>query len=344
MKVSCTRSSLSSVALVFGLILALGYVSESAVANPNGLAKQINPGLQAGFYNGRCRNKTLDIQAFIEDEVKNQYQIDQTILPAFLRLQFHDCFVIGCDASILINETSAEITAGANAGVRGIDFIDALKVKVEAKCPGIVSCADIIAICTKAVLKLGGGPDYPVQTGRRDGTRSNAQDVDLPSPFDVAQSFAFFKPKNFTLAEMVTLLGCHTIGIAHCRFFKYRLYNDTSEYDPNMDENLRQKLMQTCPQNDVASDNEAFLDQSEEIPHIEKFDISYFSQILSERGLLPIDQAIGRDPSTNTTVSDFVKDPTSFNTKLAQIMVKLQAVEVLTGVNGNIRKVCSKFN
>ncbi|KAL9235428.1 hypothetical protein vseg_010186 [Gypsophila vaccaria] len=337
------RSSLSSVALVLGLILALGHVGEAKSMDPNGKVNQTNFGLQVGFYNGSCpKNRTLDIQAFIEVEVENYFRTKPTIVAAFLRMQFHDCFVNGCDASILINETTAEMTADANAGVREYEFIDALKAKVEAKCPGIVSCADIIAIATKVVLKLGGGPDYPVQTGRRDGTRSNASDVNLPSSsFNVSQSFEFFKAKNFTLKEMVTLLGCHTIGIVHCRFFKSRLYNDSDAYDPNMDPSLRQKLIPICPQYGT-SDNEVFLDQGE--PHVEKIDVSFYSQTLSQRGLLIIDQDLARNPSTNTTVRDFVNDPTSFNTKLAEAMVKLQAVDVLTGVKGNIRKVCSKFN
>ncbi|XP_074293967.1 cationic peroxidase 2-like [Silene latifolia] len=338
MGVSYFGSSLATVVLVLGLVMAMGRVGESV---PYGQAKKNPTGLQVGFYKGRCPNTTLDIQAFIEAEVASHFRSDATVLPAFLRLQFHDCFVKGCDASILIEGTTTEKVASANNGVREYDFIDALKVKVEAKCPGIVSCADIIAIATKVVLKLGGGPDYGVQTGRRDGTVSDANDVNLPSPsLDVPQSFEFFKAKNFTLDEMVTLLGCHTVGIAHCRHFRTRLYNDSSDYDANMDESLRQNLIQLCPQ-DRTVDNEVFLDQS---GGIDKFDSSYYNQLALKRGLLPVDQALTRDPSTNATVNSFVANPASFNSKLALVMVKLQAVEVLTGDKGNIRKVCSKFN
>lgn len=54
----------------------------------------------------------------------------------------------------------------------------------------------------------GGGPDYPAQTGRRDGLVSKAEDVDLPSPtLTVPETIAVFQAKNFTPEEMVVLLG-----------------------------------------------------------------------------------------------------------------------------------------
>uniref|UniRef100_A0A803L7H2 peroxidase n=1 Tax=Chenopodium quinoa TaxID=63459 RepID=A0A803L7H2_CHEQI len=69
-------------------------------------------------------------------------------------MQFHDCFVHGCDASILIMGLSSEKTAGPNLSVRGYELIDALKDIAETQCPGVVSCADIIAIATKEVLRM----------------------------------------------------------------------------------------------------------------------------------------------------------------------------------------------
>lgn len=60
----------------------------------------------------------------------------------------------GCDASILLDGSSSEKTAGPNLSVRGYDLIDAVKAAVEAICPGVVSCADIIVMATRDAVAL----------------------------------------------------------------------------------------------------------------------------------------------------------------------------------------------
>lgn len=59
----------------------------------------------------------------------------------------------GCDASVLLDDTSSftgEKTAGANVNsLRGFEVIDDIKTQVESACPGIVSCADIVAVAAR---------------------------------------------------------------------------------------------------------------------------------------------------------------------------------------------------
>lgn len=64
----------------------------------------------------------------------------------------------GCDASVLLNDTSnnqgAERDSIPNQTLRGFSFIDGVKSALEAECPGVVSCADIIALVARDSVVL----------------------------------------------------------------------------------------------------------------------------------------------------------------------------------------------
>ncbi|KAI3886603.1 hypothetical protein MKW92_003325 [Papaver armeniacum] len=71
-----------------------------------------------------------------------------------LRLFFHDCYVQGCDGSVLIlptDDNNSERNASINLSLAGdaFDIVDKAKAALEKECPGVVSCSDILAILAR---------------------------------------------------------------------------------------------------------------------------------------------------------------------------------------------------
>ncbi|KAG8387479.1 hypothetical protein BUALT_Bualt02G0025500 [Buddleja alternifolia] len=297
--------------------------------------------LQVGFYQGKCRS--ADVEAVVSGVVKALYKKDPTITAALLRMQFHDCFVNGCDASILLDGNNTEKTAIPNLSVRGYEIIDATKAAVEAVCPGLVSCSDLIVMSTRDAVALSGGGRYVVQTGRRDGTISLAKNVNLPAPsISVSDSIKAFAKKGLDAIDMVYLLGGHTVGVTHCSLLRNRLYNfqNTGKPDPTMDSNLLTSLRSRCPQN-ATFDNTVNLDQNPLSSMT--VDNSYYRQIVLNRGVLQIDQELALDPLSKNTVKA-VANGFDFSTRFGQAMIKLGAVEVLSEKQGEIRRSCRAIN
>ncbi|MCL7023602.1 hypothetical protein MKW94_016172, partial [Papaver nudicaule] len=214
------------------------------------------------------------------------------------------------------------------------DLIDQAKAAVERACPGVVSCADIIAIATRDAVVLSKGTNYIVQTCRRDGLVSQARNVNLPGPsISVSSSIYFFASKGFTTKDMVTLIGGgHTVGVTHCSFFQDRLFNfrNTGRPDPSMEANLDNKLRGRCPRGSPV-DNIINLDQT--LASSLAVDNGYYRQIRAIRGILEIDQAMAFHPSTSAFVSSLENSGQTFQTQFGAAMIKMGALQVLTGRN-----------
>jgi len=58
----------------------------------------------------------------------------------------------GCDGSVLIDSPS-EKDAIPNLTLQGFEVIDAAKTAIEKVCPGVVSCADILAMASQIAVK-----------------------------------------------------------------------------------------------------------------------------------------------------------------------------------------------
>lgn len=159
------------------------------------------------------------------------------------------------------------------------------------------------------------------------------EDVNLPGPsFTVSQAFQAFQAKGLTFNEMVTLLGAHTVGVAHCSFFHDRLPND-----PSMDANLAANLTKICAS---STDPTVFLDQNTSFI----FDNGYYKQLLLKRGIMKIDQEIADDRSSAGFVSSFARKEIGFKQSFANAMMKMGSIQVLVGNVGEVRTNCRVFN
>ncbi|KAK3152590.1 hypothetical protein QOZ80_2BG0161050 [Eleusine coracana subsp. coracana] len=210
---------------------------------------------------------------------------------SILRLHFHDCFVQGCDGSILLDDVDGTFTGEKTAdmninSVRGFEVIDQIKANVEALCPGVVSCADILALAARDFTVALGGPSWEVKLGRRDSTTASLKEAntDLSSPSsNLAKLIAAFRKKGFSPRELVALSGAHTIGQARCANFRERAYNATTNIDPAYGETLQSR----CPRTG-GDDNLTPLD----VTSPDRFDGSYFRGLFRQKGLLHSDQAL----------------------------------------------------
>ncbi|KAH9304147.1 hypothetical protein KI387_008551, partial [Taxus chinensis] len=138
----------------------------------------------------------------------------------------------GCDGFVLLDDTTtfvSEKTALPNLhSLRGFKVIDSIKSELESACPGVVSCAEILAIAARDSVMLTGGPIWSVRLGRRDNVTANKADVVdyLPAlDFNVSLIISKFKVVGLTEKDMVTLSSAHTIGNARCGTFSTRLGN-----------------------------------------------------------------------------------------------------------------------
>ncbi|KAJ8766322.1 hypothetical protein K2173_022381 [Erythroxylum novogranatense] len=299
--------------------------------------------LRKSFYKDTCPQAEEIVKQITWRRVSGNQQ-----LPAkLLRMHFHDCFVRGCDASILLDSTgnnSAEKAAVPNQSLSGFDVIDEVKTQLEKTCPGTVSCADIVALAARDSVSFHfNKPMWEVLTGRRDGKVSRASEAlaNIPSPFFnftmLKQSFA---NKSLTVHDLVVLSGGHTIGVGHCNFFSNRIYNFTGkgDSDPSLSSTYVSFLKTKCRN---LSDNTTTVPLDPETPL--SFDNGYYSNLNSNQGLLQSDAALLNDKGSSNIVNELL-DPEKFFQEFAQSMKRLGAVEVLTGNDGEIRKKCNVVN
>ncbi|KAK7300457.1 hypothetical protein RJT34_11301 [Clitoria ternatea] len=290
------------------------------------------------FYNCTCPN----LLPIVNNGVTKFIQNDPRIGASLLRLHFHDCFVNGCDASILLVDTSkfiGEQTAAANnESARGFNVINDIKANVEKQCPGVVSCADILALAARDSVVHLGGPSWEVGLGRRDSTTASRSDANsnIPAPsFNLDALIKNFADHGLSVTDLVALSGAHTIGLAQCRNFRAHIYNDS-----NVEASYRKFLQSKCPR----TGNDNLLEPLDrQTPN--HFDNLYFQNLVYKKALLHSDQQLFKQSATtDTLVKKYATDNAAFFQDFAKGMVKMSNIKPLTGNQGQIRINCAKVN
>ncbi|AES64748.1 putative peroxidase [Medicago truncatula] len=311
-----------------------------------GLPFSSNAQLDNSFYRDTCPN----VHSIVREVLRNVSKTDPRILASLIRLHFHDCFVQGCDASILLNTTStitSEQTAfGNNNSIRGLDVVNQIKTAVENACPNTVSCADILALAAEISSVLANGPDWKVPLGRRDSLTANLTlaNINLPSPaFNLTQLKSNFDNQGLDATDLVALSGAHTIGRGQCRFFVDRLYNfsNTGNPDPTLNTTYLQTLRTICPNGGPGS---TLTDLDPATP--DTFDSAYYSNLRIQKGLFQSDQVLSSTSGADTIaiVNSFNNNQTLFFEAFKASMIKMSRIKVLTGSQGEIRKQCNFVN
>ncbi|KAG2301070.1 hypothetical protein Bca52824_029721 [Brassica carinata] len=284
----------------------------------------LGSGTRVGFYSTTCPTA----ETIVRNAVTAGFNSNPRIAPGILRMHFHDCFVLGCDGSILISGANTEQTAGPNVNLPA--------------CPGVVSCADILALAARDSVVLTRGISWQVPTGRRDGRVSLASNANnLPGARDsVAVQQEKFSAVRLSTRELVVLVGGHTIGQAGCGAFRNRLFNGTAgPADPTIDPTFLAQLQTQCPQN---GGNTVRVDL--DTGSGTTFDTSYYNNLSRGRGVLQSDQVLWSDPATRPIVQQLMSPRSTFNAEFARAMVRMSNIGVLTGANGEIRRICSAIN
>ncbi|CAH8357969.1 unnamed protein product [Eruca vesicaria subsp. sativa] len=306
--------------------------------------------LVKGFYKESC--------PLAEEIVKHNVEVavlkDPRMAASLLRLQFHDCFVLGCDASVLL-DTHGDILSEKQAtpnvnSLRGFEVIDYIKYLLEEACPLTVSCSDIIAMAARDSVFLRGGPWWEVYLGRRDSLKASFSGANqfIPAPNTSLEGLIInFKQQGLNIQDLVALSGAHTIGKARCLSFKQRIVQPNMLQTFYVDEfkrhsTFRRILRSQCK--DSSRDNEL---SPLDLQTPAYFDNHYYINLLKGRGLLISDNVLVSEDHEGEIfkkVWEYAVDQELFFVDFVESMLKMGNINVLTGIEGEIRENCRFVN
>ncbi|KAK4856127.1 hypothetical protein QYF36_014358 [Acer negundo] len=143
---------------------------------------------------------TIALIIIVMIQVVGKARVNDARLGAkIIRVHFHDCFVNGCDGSLLLDDAAAngiqsEKSAPRNLSTAGYEVIDNIKMALENACPGV---------------SPDGGPTWELPLGRRDSTTANrAGTTAIPRPFEtLTQIKAKYIAQGLDVTDLASFSG-----------------------------------------------------------------------------------------------------------------------------------------
>nr|GMD25548.1 peroxidase 11 [Ipomoea batatas] len=308
-----------------------------------------DPHLTLDYYQKTCPS----VLGLVRKEMECAVLSDPRNAALILRLHFHDCFVQGCDGSVLLDDTvtlKGEKGAPENKdALKGFRIIDKIKSRIESECPGIVSCADILTVAARDAVLLVGGPYWDVPLGRKDSKNGGYELVETNIPTadeSLASIITKFLSQGLSITDMVALSGAHTIGKARCVNFRARVYGNLPFTLNQASDTYLNNIKTMCPAVDDghSNNNESSMDYV--TPNL--FDNSYYNLLLNKQGLLNSDQALYSSylpAGTSKIVERYAGDLKAFFDQFAESMVKMGNITNQESYSdGEVRKNCRFVN
>ncbi|MCO5590853.1 hypothetical protein L7F22_044828 [Adiantum nelumboides] len=302
-------------------------------------------GMSYIYYLNSCP-RTYDI---VRERMQFYISEDPSQAAGILRLFFYDCFVQGCDASILLerpegSERSASLYL-KSLRATSLRIIDEIKASLEVTCPGVVSCADTLALAARDAIFMVGGPWIPILTGRKDSVvaaLNQTVTASIPPPtLGFSKLKRMFVSKGLSVKDLVALSGAHNIGQAHCGVVVLQLRPIVSEdLDPAFGANLSQICL--ARRNAVTSKSHLTVHLDSLTPTT--FDNAFFKNVLNKQAIFHSDAALLDDEESLSYVRSFALNQAHFFKQFHLSFLKMSQMGVLTNGEGEVRMSCTMPN
>ncbi|GFP90437.1 peroxidase 12, partial [Phtheirospermum japonicum] len=98
------------------------------------------------------------LESIVRKQLKKVFKDDIGQAAGLLRLHFHDCFVQGCDGSVLLDGSTSGLASSLprqfSLRAEAFTIINDLQRRLHEKCGRVISCADIATLAARDAVFL----------------------------------------------------------------------------------------------------------------------------------------------------------------------------------------------